>query len=170
MQQLSVLCSLAAGLATACFAESERFARVDAAGVLRWTDDASEVALVGVNYYPPFSVDYAEIARLRLDHRQVIRDDVAHFRRLGLGCIRLHCFDREFSDAEGNLLDNHHVELLDFLIDECRRNGIYVVLTPIAWWGGSYAPGTAHGFSDRFDMPQMTTDPQAWAVQARFLK
>ena len=151
-------------------AEADRLARVDAEGVLRWAGDPGEVALLGVNYYAPFTVDYAEIGRLGLDHRQVIRDDVAHFRRLGLGCIRLHCFDREFSDAEGNFIDNRHVELLDFLIDECRRSGIYTVLTPIAWWGGSYAPGSTHGFSDRYDMPQMTTDRQAWALQARFLK
>ena len=162
--------ALAALAMASLAAESDRLARVDAEGVLRWSDDAGEVALLGVNYYTPFTVDYAEIGRLGLDHRQVIRDDVAHFRRLGLGCIRVHCFDREFSDASGNLIDNRHVELLDFLIDECRRSGIYAVLTPIAWWGGGYAPGSIHGFSDRYDMPQMTTDRQAWALQARFLK
>jgi hypothetical protein len=161
---------LAALAAAAWAAEADREVRVDAGGVLRWADDASEVALLGVNYYTPFTVDYAALRRLGRDHRQAIRDDVAHLRRLGLGCLRVHCFDREISDAEGNLSDNEHLALLDFLIDECRRNGVYTVLTPIAWWGGSYAPGSTRGFSNRFDMPQMTTDPQAWAVQARFLK
>jgi len=165
------LCAALAALAGAAWAaDAERFVRVDAEGVLRWTDDASEVALLGVNYYTPFTIDYAEIGRLGLDHRQTIRDDVAHFRRLGLGCIRVHCFDREFSDAEGNFIDNRHVELLDFLIDECRRNGIYTVLTPIAWWGGGRGTAPTAGFSDRYDIRQMTTDRQAWAVQARFLK
>ncbi len=158
------------GMGSACFAEAERFVRVDAEGVLRWTDDASEVSLLGVNYYAPFSVDYAAIEHLGVDASQVIRDDVAHFKRLGLGCIRIHCFDREFSDSEGNFIDNQHVERLDFLIDECRRSGIYTVLTPIAWWGGHYAPGTTHGFSERYAMFQMTTDRQAWAIEARFLK
>ncbi len=162
--------SIVIGIVSIGFAEADRSARVDAEGVLRWQDDATEVSLLGVNYYTPFTIDYAGIAKLGLDHKQVIRDDVAHFRRLGLGCIRLHCFDREFSDAEGNLIDNAHLELLDFLISECRRNGLYTVLTPIAWWGGSYAPGSTHGFSERYPMPQMTTDPQAWAAQARFLK
>lgn len=158
------------GSAAACYAAADRLARVDAAGVLRWCDDASEVALLGVNYYTPFTVDYAELERAGLDHRQVILDDVAHFRRLGLGCIRIHCFDREFSDASGNFINNRHVELLDLLIDECSRNGIYTVLTPIAWWGGHYAPGSTHGFSELYEMRQMTTDRQAWSVQARFLK
>lgn len=164
-----VCCGLAL-LALSSPAEADRLARVDAEGVLRWQNDASEVALLGVNYYAPFTVDYAEIEKLGLDHKQVIRDDVAHVRRLGLGCIRLHCFDREFSDAEGHFIDNRHVELLDFLLDECRRNGIYAVITPIAWWGGHYAPGTLHGFSDLYDMRQMTTDRKAWVLQARFLK
>lgn len=166
----SVFISVLLGLACGVFAEADRRVRVDAEGVLRWQDDATEVSLLGVNYYTPFTIDYAGIAALGLDHKQVIRDDVAHFRRLGLGCIRLHCFDREFSDAEGHFIDNQHVELLDFLIDECRRNGIYTVLTPIAWWGGHYAPGTIHGFSDRFTMPQMTTDREAWKAQSLFLK
>jgi len=170
MKQIILWSTIMAAAITGWTKEADRSVRVDAAGVLRWTDDASEVALLGVNYYAPFSVDYAELERQGIDHKQTIRDDVAHFRRLGFGCVRLHCFDREFSDAEGRFIDNRHVELLDFLIDECRRNGIYTVLTPIAWWGGHYAPGTTHGFSERYDMRQMTTDRQAWAAQACFLK
>jgi hypothetical protein len=162
--------ALAAAAMTAYGLEANREARVDAGGVLRWTDDASEVALLGVNLYTPFTIDYAELCRLGLDPRQSLRDDVAHLRRLGLDCLRVHCFDRQISDAEGNLLDNEHLALLDFLIDECRRNGLYTVLTPIAWWGAGRGTAPTAGFSDRYDIRQMTTDPQAWAVQARFLK
>ena len=100
----------------------------------------------------------------------MIRDDVAHFRRLGLGCIRVHCFDREFSDAEGNLVDNRHLELLDFLIDECQRSGLYTVLTPIAWGGGGQGASKTDGFAARHEMRQMTTGREGWAKQARFLK
>jgi hypothetical protein len=152
------------------WAGAGREARVDVEGVLRWADGGGEVALLGVNYYTPFTVDYAETKRLGLDHRQVIRDDVAHFRRLGFGCVRVHCFDREFSDAEGNLIDNRHLELLDFLVAACASNGIYAVMTPIAWWGGSFAPGNIHGFSDVYDMHQLTADRATWPIQARFLK
>ena len=168
MRKTVLDCCGVALLAFSCFAGADRLARVDAEGVLRWQDDATEVALLGVNYYAPFTIDYAGIEKLGLDPKQVIRDDVAHFRRLGLGCIRIHCFDREFSDAEGNLLDNKHLELLDFVVDECRRNGLYTVLTPIAWWGNMI--GKTDGFSDRYTMQQMTTDRQSWKPQARFLK
>ena len=145
---------------------ADQQAYVDKAGVLRWLGSNDEVALLGVNYYTPFTVDYDAIRRMQVDHRQAILDDVSHFRRLGFGCVRIHCFDREFSDAQGNFIDNHHVELLDFLISSCASNGIYTVLTPIAWWGGAYAPGNTHGFSNDYSMQEMTTDPESWKIQA----
>jgi hypothetical protein len=170
MMKRSLLAAWAACAGLAQGGAVNREARVDAEGVLRWTDGGGEVALFGVNYYTPFTVDYAAATRLGLDHRQVIRDDVAHFRRLGLDCLRVHCFDREFSDAAGNIVDNHHLELLDFLVAECASNGIYSVMTPIAWWGGAYAPGNIRGFSDIHDMHSLTADRATWPIQARFLK
>lgn len=158
---------LAAGLA---WAAAGREARVAADGVLRWADDGAEVALLGVNLYTPFTIDHAEVRRLGLDPRQVIRDDVAHLRRLGLGCIRVHCFERQISDAEGNLLDNEHLALLDFLIDECGRNGLYTVLTPIAWWGGGRWTEKTRGFSDVYAMRELTANRATWPIQARFLR
>ena len=165
--------ALCAALAGAAFAapRADRLASVDADGVLRWNDDHGEVALVGVNYYPPFTCDYRHLTDLKADIKAEMRRDVAHFRRLGLEVVRIHCFDREFSTADGGFVDNHHVELLDYLIDLCAANGIYMVLTPIAWWGGGhYAPGNIDGFSNHFDMRAMTSDRRAWKVQARFLK
>jgi len=135
-------------------------------GILRWLDDRTEVALLGVNYYAPFSIDYHNLRAAGLDPEQVIRDDVTHFGRLGLNLIRLHCWDREISDRQGNLVDNDHLRLLDFLIAECKRRGIYALMTPIAWWGAP-APG---GFSDLYPMPRMTTDPLAWEPQCRYLR
>ena len=94
-------------------ASADRLARVDEAGVLRWQDDGGEVALFGVNYYTPCQWNYRDIKALGLSHEKVIEQDVAHFARLGLDALRLHVFDREISDRDGNLLDNDHVRLLD---------------------------------------------------------
>ena len=58
--------------------------------------------------------------------------------------------------ADGNLLANEHLDLLDYLIARAKERGIYTVLTPIAWWP---VPGDSPGFSTRWTMPQMTTDP-----------
>lgn len=137
-------------------------------GVLRWTDDRSEVALFGVNYYPPFYTDYSSLKRLGIDPHDVIREDLAHFQRLGLSSLRLHTFDREFSDQDGNFLDNEHVELLDFLIAECGKRNIYVVLTAIAWWGTPNPLNRA--FSSLYpEIRQMVSQPEAWKIQANFL-
>lgn len=135
-------------------------------GILRWQDDHSEVALFGVNYYVPFSIDYMALKERGLDHERAIREDVTHFARLGLTALRLHCWDREMSDHEGNLKQNEHLRLLDFLIAECKRRGIYTVLTPIAWWGSS----EKGGFSELYTMHQMTTDTKARAAQCNYLK
>ena len=129
---------------------------------------ASTLAYFGVNYYPPFSVDYDEIARMGLDHRTVIQGDVQHFKRLGIDAVRLHCFDRQISTKDGDLVVNSHVELLDWLIDHCSSNGIKTVLTPIAWWGGKFAPDK-EGFSNAWTMEQMTSDPDALKAQVRYL-
>ncbi|MBC7287797.1 MAG: hypothetical protein H5T86_07085, partial [Armatimonadetes bacterium] len=136
-------------------ADADRMAMV-LDGVLRWADGSDELALFGVNYYVPFAEPYRRLKEMGLDHRRVIDGDVVHFARLGLTAIRLHVWDREISDSEGNLLDNEHLALLDYLIAQCKKQNIYTVLTPIAWWG---SPEDTHGFSDRFPMQRMTTDP-----------
>ena len=166
-----VACCVGLVLSAAAMAvpRADRLAKVDAGGVMRWVDDGSEVALFGVNYYPPFSVDYKAIRQKGLDFSVVMREDVAHFRRLGLTCIRIHCFDTQFSTHDGAFVENHHVSVLDELIALCASNGIYTVLTPIAWWGGTYAEDRS-GFSNDYSMEEMTSNRSSWAIQARFLE
>ncbi len=163
MRLLALCLCLASSLATAAPADREV---VNDAGVLRWADDGNEVALFGVNYYAPHLFDYQHLKQLNLDIKSVIDGDLAHFSRMGLGVLRLHVFDREISDPAGNLVDNEHLDLLDYLIAEAKKRGIYTVLTPIAWWG---TPNSIGGFSDEFSMPAMTTDPEAWKAQRRYL-
>lgn len=147
-------------------AGADRLIKVDDHGVLRWQDDGGEVALFGVNYYTPCQWNYRDIKALGLSHEKVIEQDLAHFARLGLNVLRLHMFDREISDRDGNLLDNDHLRLLDWLIAKAKERGIYTVLTPIAWWG---VPGESPGFSTFFTMHQMTTDPAARKPQQNYL-
>ena len=93
--------------------------------------------LWGVNYYAPFALDYNELTRRGVDPRTAIRDDVAHFRRLGLDLLRVHCFDRQISRRDGSLVDTVHLELLDYLVSVASSNGMRTVITPIAWFGWS---------------------------------
>ena len=45
-------------------------------GLLRWQDTRAEVALFGVNYYPPFHWNYADLKTIGADPEQTIRADL----------------------------------------------------------------------------------------------
>ncbi|MBR5079277.1 MAG: hypothetical protein IKX30_11110 [Victivallales bacterium] len=166
MNRILLVCTLTA---VVVFGAADRYMDVDAEGVLRYRDNGEEVALFGVNYYPPFAMDFADLKKRGIDHKEVIRQDLAHFQRLGLTALRLHCFEREFSDQDGNFIDNEHIELLDYLISECAGRDIYVVLTPIAWWGSKGA--SPNCFASRYDtIREMIADRKAWGYMANFLE
>lgn len=168
MKMLFVAVISAVGMAVCAVAPADRTATVDSAGVMRWADDGTEVSVFGVNYYTPFALDYRLLGERGFDRKETIRRDVAHFRRLGLTAVRLHCFDREISDRDGALIDNDHLDLLDYLISVCASNGLYTVLTPIALWGGGIWTQNAKGFAVGVPMPRFTSDRALWKVAARY--
>ncbi|MCL2117113.1 MAG: hypothetical protein FWH27_01675 [Planctomycetaceae bacterium] len=61
--------------------------------------------------------------------------------------IRIHVFDSEISDRDGNLIRNEHLDILDYLVSKCNENGIYLWLTPIAWWGSPSPNARVDAFS-----------------------
>src|SRR5690606_6277450 len=126
---------LALGLASPLIAQPRSPVYVDDHGVLRWSETEQEVALFGANYSTPFAYAYRAHERLGIDHEAAIDADVAHMARLGFKAFRVHVWDREVSDEEGNLIENEHLRLLDYLIARLQERGIYTMLTPIAWWG-----------------------------------
>jgi hypothetical protein len=136
-------------------------------GVLRYPDGA-EVALWGVNYYPQSWHQFDNMKKLGVDMKATIREDLNHLQRMGVEVIRIHVFDREISDGAGNLVPNVHLDLLDYLIAECSRRGIYMYFTPIAWWGG---PNERKGaFSAETSKPGMMFVPSGKAAAANYLK
>ncbi|GIV16899.1 MAG: hypothetical protein KatS3mg022_2334 [Armatimonadota bacterium] len=136
-------------------------------GVLYYAD-GGEVALWGVNYYPQSWHQFANMKRLGVDMQATIRQDLDHLQLMGVQIIRIHVFDREISDGQGNLIDNEHLDLLDYLVAECSRRGIYLMFTPIAWWGG---PGErADSFSANTSKPGMMFVPEAKRAAANYLR
>ena len=89
--------------------------------MLRWEDSGNEVALFGVNIYPAFYAEYQELKARGLDIRAEIESDLDQLARLGFDLIRVHCFDREFSTADGALVENERLALMDHLIAEARH-------------------------------------------------
>ncbi|GAC1587878.1 MAG: hypothetical protein NVS3B25_04140 [Hymenobacter sp.] len=143
---------------------------VDKHGVLRWQQGQQEVALFGVNYTTPFAYSYRAHLRLGVSPEAAIRQDVYHLARLGVDAFRVHVWDVEITDTVGNLLENEHLRLLDFLVNELRQRGIRIILTPIAYWNNGYPEkDSGTGFSSLYSKGQAYTNPRAIAAQERYL-
>jgi hypothetical protein len=154
---------------------SVRAAYVDVAGVVRWRDSKAEVALYGANYCIMSGSDYRMAGLVAGDRRAMIREDMAQFARMGWTALRLCSWgDWENSDKAGNLILNDHVDLLDYLIAEARRRGIYILLTPIHTYNPAFAdqtnvPTRNIGFSRYFERPEMGTNPASIAAQVNYI-
>ncbi|MDP3444493.1 MAG: cellulase family glycosylhydrolase, partial [Ignavibacteria bacterium] len=145
---------------------------VDNSGIMRWEESKNEVSLFGVNYTTPFAYSYRAHKKLGLSLKDAIDLDIAQMVRLGFNAFRVHVWDREISDQDGNLLLNEHLDLFDYLISELAKRNIKTIITPIAWWGTGWPePDTdAPGFSQSFPKLQLVTNHEARKAQRNYLK
>lgn len=111
---------------------------VDDKGVMRRSGTDAEVSYYGTNYTVPFAHAYRALGALGVDRKQAVDRDVYHMARLGFNGFRLHLWDVELSDAQGNLLQNDHLDLLDYLIWRLESRGIDIVLTAQTNFGNGY--------------------------------
>ncbi|HVE61531.1 MAG TPA: hypothetical protein VNA26_06915, partial [Chitinophagaceae bacterium] len=144
---------------------------VDKSGVLRYTKDKSEASFFGVNYTTPFAFAYRAQKALNVNLERAIQNDVYHFARLGLNAFRVHVWDTEISDTLGNLLENEHLRLFDFLLAELKKRNIKTIITPIAFWGNGYPERdeVTPGFSRYFGRGKLTTNDTAIRAQENYL-
>ncbi|MBI2416958.1 MAG: cellulase family glycosylhydrolase [Ignavibacteriales bacterium] len=93
-------------------------------------------------------------------------------KQLGVNAFRIHVWDREVSDRQGNLLDNEHMQLLDYLLARLIENDIYIILTPVAWWGTGWPEPDMDtpGFSSGFSKIELSTNPQALEIQKNYMR
>ena len=111
---------------------------VDRHGVMRWSDTKEEASFFGVNYTLPFAHAYRAIGYLGMDRKQAIDRDVYHLARLGINAYRIHLWDVELSDERGNLLENEHLELMDYLLARLEERGIRIIITLQTNFGNGY--------------------------------
>ena len=164
-------------ISTALFAQqANRSIKVDEKGVMCWQDSGDEVALFGVNYCLPSASAYRMVAKAGVSYEQTIDNDIAHFQRMGLDGIRLSFWgDWECSDENGNLIDNEHLRLLDYLIFKAKEHGIYMLLSPIILYDSRWPDdmdSEIGGFSKIYGKSHDTkigTDPNGIKVQANYL-
>lgn len=145
---------------------------VDPSGVLRWTKTKKEAAFFGVNYTVPFAYGYRSHKALGIDPEKAIDADVAHMARLGFDAFRVHVWDTEITDSAGNLLQNEHLRLFDYLLMRLKERGIKILVTPLAFWGNGYPePDQNTGsFSSKYNKRQVLVTPQAITAQENYLK
>jgi len=153
---------------------ADRIAYVDGSGVMRWKDTNDEIALFGVNYCLPSAYSYRAIGYVGADHKKTIDADVSHFARMGLDGVRLSFWgDWENSDRQGNLIDNEHLELLDYVIYKAKMRGIYMLLTPIVLyspvWPEPEELNKNQGFPKFYTKAEMGTNPDAVKAQQNYL-
>lgn len=156
-------------------APATRSAYIDQAGVVRWRDDRSEVALFGANYVIGAS-DWRAGGYVGADRKRMIDQDLAHWARMGWDGIRLTFWgDWQAADAAGNLLQNEYLDLLDYLILRARERGIYMLFSPIqlyssGWPDAMDRDSLVPGFGRVFGKGRMGTDSAAIAAQANYLR
>ncbi len=144
---------------------------VDSKGTMRWGKSKEEVHGFGINYTVPFAHAYRSAKQLNVSHREAIDNDVYHFARLGFDAYRVHVWDTEISDSVGNLLDNEHLQLLDYALKKMKDRGIRFVLTPIAFWGNGWPDPDEKtpGFSRKYGKDACLTDEEAIKAQENYL-
>jgi hypothetical protein len=145
---------------------------VDKSGVLRWTRSNSEAAFFGVNYTVPFAYGYRSHLALKADLEKAIDNDVYHFARLGVDAFRVHIWDTEITDTAGNLKENEHLRLFDYLVQRLKERKIKIFLTPLAFWGSGYPerdPNTG-SFSSKWNKQQVLVTEAAIKAQETYLQ
>src|SRR5215203_4291973 len=145
---------------------------VDDKGVMRYTKDKSEAAFFGVNYTVPFAYGYRSHKALNVDPEKAIDADVYHMARLGLDAFRVHVWDVEISDSLGNLLENEHLRLFDYLLKKLKEHKIKILITPIAFWGNGYPEQDVktNGFSYVYGKGTSVVKEEAFKAKENYLK
>lgn len=144
---------------------------IDGNGVMRWSDTRQEASFFGVNYTLPFAHAYRAVGYLGLDRKAAIDNDVYHIARLGLNAYRIHLWDVELTDGQGNLLENEHLDLMDYLIAKLKERNIHIVVTAQTNFGNGYPERNipTGGFSYKYDKCDMHSNPKAIAAQETYL-
>lgn len=145
---------------------------VDEQGILRYTKSNKEAAFFGTNYTIPFAYGYRSHKALGIDLEKAIDADVYHFARLGLDAFRVHVWDTEITDSLGNLKENEHLRLFDYLLYKLKQRNIKILITPLAFWGNGYPERDEKtgSFSSIYNKQQVLVTEAAIKAQENYLQ
>jgi hypothetical protein len=152
-------------------AQNKKTAVVDNNGILRWNTTKEEIKGFGANYTLPFAYACRNAVKKGLKPEALIDEDVYHFARLGFDLFHVHVWDCEISDTLGNLLQNEHLRLFDYLFFQLKKRKINSVITPIAFWGNGWPEPDEKtpGFSSKYGKDACLTNADAIKAQQNYL-
>jgi hypothetical protein len=127
-------------------------------GQLQYRKNGNEASFFGVNYCTPFAHSYRALQKLGKNHKEEIDKDIYHFARLGFDGFRIHIWDTEISDSLGNLINNEHLDLLDYMLWKLQQRGIRIILTPLTFYNNGYPDDATQtgGFANTISKGQAT--------------
>lgn len=168
---LTFICMISAFVKVQGKSSSTPFIYIDKNGVMRWSDTRQEASFFGVNYTLPFAHAYRAVGYLELDRKAAIDKDVYHISCLGLNAYRIHLWDVELTDEQGNLVENEHLDLMDYLIAKLKERNIHIVVTAQTNFGNGYPERNIQtgGFSYKYDKCDMHSNPEAITAQETYL-
>lgn len=135
--------------------------------------DKARQGRFGTNYTVPFAHAYRALGQLGVDRKAAIERDVYHMSRLGLNAFRLHLWDVELTDSAGNLIENDHLDLLDYLIAQLKKRNIDIILTAQTNFGNGYPERNSDpngAYSYRYDKWHVHDNDSAVAAQERYIQ
>lgn len=161
----------AASIITEASAENDYSVYIDNRGKMRRSDTKEEVRFYGTNYTLPFAHGYRALNELGIDHKKAIDRDVYHMSRMGANAFRLHLWDAELADSAGILLENEHLDLLDYLLSSLENRGISIILTAQTNFGNGYPEKNTDTGAFTYDYPKcgIHEDPEAIKAQQRYV-
>ncbi len=157
---------------TASSRDSKNEVYIDQKGVIRWTKTNKEASFFGVNYTAPFAYGYRSVKALGVDPKKSIEQDVYHMSRIGIDAFRVHIWETEFTDTLGNLLQNDHLQLFDYLLYQLKKRNIKVIITAIAFNPNGYPEKDTKtpGFAGIFRKGEEATNPKAIKAEENYVR
>lgn len=141
-------------------------------GVLLY-DDGKEVALWGVNLQTPLSWEYnGRLAPVGVPHtaealKAITTQNLDHMPLLGAGVIRMHLLPADFTGPDGEIRDTIYLDVLDDLLAQCRRRGIYAYLTLMNEMNTRFQPDS---FVAGHEREEWIFDPALAAKAKRYVR
>jgi hypothetical protein len=122
----------------------EKFQRIYVQDGTLFHEDGSEVALWGVNFQSAMSWEWHQSSRWvggrrvfdAKDWKAIVDRGFDEIQQMGCEVIRIHLSPADYADAEGNLLENEWLDMLDYTMAECHRRGLYINLGLLNHMGG----------------------------------